>query len=82
MFTGPHPRCPLPPHPNPPPRRGEGRVGVIRLEILMQRLGLVKKKHNQTRILCILRKGEFINQVIQPGILANLFCWLLVNKGC
>jgi len=40
MVTGPHPRCPLPPHPNPPPRRGEGRVGVMRLEIFMQRLGL------------------------------------------
>jgi len=29
----------LPPHPNPPPRRGEGRVGVMLLEIFMQRLG-------------------------------------------
>ncbi len=28
------------PHPNPPPRRGEGRVGVMLLEILRQRLGL------------------------------------------
>jgi len=28
------------PHPNPPPRRGEGRVGVMLLEIFMQRLGL------------------------------------------
>jgi len=43
MITGPHPRCPLPPHPNPPPRRGEGRVGVIRLKIFMQRLGLFPK---------------------------------------
>jgi len=27
------------PHPDPPPRRGEGRVGVMSLEIFMQRLG-------------------------------------------
>jgi hypothetical protein len=32
-----------PPHPNPPPRRGEGRVGVMLLEIFMQRLGEVRK---------------------------------------
>ena len=47
MVTGPHPRCPLPPHPNPPPRRGEGRVGVMRLEIFMQRLG--KDRENQAK---------------------------------
>jgi len=34
----------LAPHPTPPPRRGEGRVGVMFLEIFMQRLG----KHNIT----------------------------------
>ena len=27
------------PHPNPPSPRGEGRVGVMLLEIFMQRLG-------------------------------------------
>src|SRR4030067_2554473 len=38
MVTGLHPRCPLPPHPNPPPRRGEGRVGVMFLMFFLQRL--------------------------------------------
>jgi hypothetical protein len=40
IVTGPHHQGPLPPHPSPPPRRGEGRVGVMRLEIFMQRLGI------------------------------------------
>jgi hypothetical protein len=39
MVTGLHPRCPLPPNPNPPPRRGEGRVGVIFLMSFLQCLG-------------------------------------------
>ena len=39
MVTGLHPRCPLPPHPNPPPRRGEGRVGVIFLMSFLECLG-------------------------------------------
>ena len=30
MVTGPHPRCPLPPHPSPPPRRGEGGGDAVR----------------------------------------------------
>ena len=41
MVTGLHPWCPLPPHPNPPPRRGEGRVGVMFLMSFLQCLGLV-----------------------------------------
>jgi hypothetical protein len=36
MVTGLHPWCPLPPHPNPPPRRGEGRVGVMLLMSFLQ----------------------------------------------
>jgi hypothetical protein len=43
MVTGPHRRCPLPPHPNPPPRRGEGWVGVMRVDIFMQRLGYFRR---------------------------------------
>jgi hypothetical protein len=39
MVTGLHPWCPLPPHPNPPPRRGEGRVGVMFLMSFLQCLG-------------------------------------------
>jgi hypothetical protein len=35
-----------PPHLNPPPRRGEGRVGVMRLEIFIQRLGKLISKKN------------------------------------
>jgi hypothetical protein len=41
---GTSPPVPFVPHPNPPPRRGEGRVGVRRLEIFMQRLGNVRRR--------------------------------------
>ncbi len=40
MVTRLHPWCPLSPHPNPPPRRGEGRVGVMFLMSFLQCLGL------------------------------------------
>jgi len=43
MVTGLHPWCPLPPHSNPPPRRGEGRVGVMYLMSFLQWLGPLRK---------------------------------------
>jgi len=46
MVTGLHPWCPLPPHPNPPPRRGEGRVGVMFLMSFLQCLGLSTTFHS------------------------------------
>ena len=37
MVTGLHPWCPLPPHPNPPPRRGEGGGDVFNVFFAMFR---------------------------------------------
>jgi len=42
MVTGLHRWCPLPPHPNPSPRRGEGRLGVMVLMSFLQCLGLLR----------------------------------------
>jgi len=38
MVTGLHPWCPLPPHPNPPPRRGEGGGDVFKVFFAVFRL--------------------------------------------
>ena len=39
-----HFRWIIPPHPNPPPRRGEGRVGGMSLKIFVKRLGFDRPK--------------------------------------
>jgi hypothetical protein len=59
-------RWPLPPplvtfapHPNPPPRRGEGRVGVMLLEIFMQRLGKDTVQRYRCRVSDSCREEEF-----------------------
>ena len=60
IITGPHPRCPLPPHPNPPPRRGEGWVGVMSLQNFMQRLGKDAYFNTLHHLFCDYPKGDGI----------------------
>ena len=75
MVTGLHPWCPLPPHPNPPPRRGEGRVGVMFLMFFLQCLGKVIVEIKAERQLVEENEAQLLNYLkataMEVGLLLN-----------